>query len=75
LREEVIAMDRKDYALLAQAFKSARAQIGPKTSPYRVGINIALEEVCAALLRDNKFFNRELFIDMVINNTDEGMVE
>ncbi|HEV2178366.1 MAG TPA: hypothetical protein VGU20_31210 [Stellaceae bacterium] len=60
-------MTRKDYVLIAEALKEARAEIRSKEPPECVaalndGVSYAAEELAFYLYRDNQRFDRERFL-------------
>jgi hypothetical protein len=55
---------RKDYVLLAEAFKAARAESAgsPLSGAFKSGIDNAAEYVADALAADNPRFDRARFL-------------
>lgn len=55
-------MTRKDYILIAEALKEARAEALALRAGAGVGVTIAAVRLADALARDNPRFDRERFL-------------
>lgn len=61
-------MTRKDYVLIAEAFKDAFKEIdmmyltGEEHDELSEGLSVGIESVADALARDNRRFDRDRFI-------------
>jgi hypothetical protein len=55
-------MTRKDYILIAEALKAARAEATAVAMRAAVGVTIAAVHISDVLARDNPRFDRECFL-------------
>jgi hypothetical protein len=61
-------MTRKDYILLAEAFRTTRTLVA--TDEMLRGIDAVLDAVCISLKRDNDRFNKQHFVSVVKGERD-----